>query len=797
MIKAPFNFVPLNDEPYLAGWADSISQDIPFEDGISGTIELQIETKTPTFVGDEVKKDSTEVCEFCHICHIVEKDGKKKYFIPGTSIKGMIRNVMEILSFGKMAQTQVQNQSFSIRDLNDNRFYRKKVTSDNVRCGWLSYNGMQYQLEDCGKPDRITAEELDEIFNMKLLDFITNGGNFKSDENRTAQKKYEMFKKAGHKETELTGNFMKNGSCGTIVFTGQPGARRMNERQGKHKEFVFSEKAEQKIVIPEMLFKVFDTIHQNSPDYVGIKKKNKEGEQKTCYRNLLKAGKKIPVFFIKDGNGEIEAMGLSYMFKYPAFNSVYNGIPEALLKLDGHDLCECIFGYTSKSKSLKGRVHFSPAILTGEAMFCEKTKLALSKPHPSYYPLYLGDGQTWNSKSIKIAGRKRYPVRETEDIYGNEGTDDMNRTIRPIAQGSIFKGMIRFHNLRPIELGLLLDAIDFCQHSECFHNIGQGKPLGYGKVKLSVTPEKENMKRISDGEAYASQDARKEFEKEMTDKFKEWSDSPQLKELFAMAKGIERGYGSKFQYMNMSTQSDQNEFKTGSRNYCSGTEQLGAFTQILSGDVKGVPLRDNASVRESRIDVELKLIEEQEERERKLVKEAEEQRAREEAFARQQAEKERKLAEQREAERLEQLKKESNDIAAQADKDYKCKKYVEAKKWYEKAASYGFETYQEKIKICEDEQRKIDETKNKDFSTFLAGLNISSLNAFATNLKKRNELSPITADDIPLIINKIQASKDKLKSKDAKKLLKRETWGEMEKALGAEMTDTIYNAIKS
>lgn len=552
MIKAPFNFVPLNEKPYLADWAELISQDIPFENGISGTIELQIETKTPTFVGDKVEEDKNKPCEFCHI----EKDGKKLYFIPGTSIKGMIRNVMEILSFGTMAQTQVQDQSFSIRDLSC-QIYRDKVKPDNIRCGWLSYNGIQYQLEDCGKPDRITAEKLDEIFNMKLLNFITNKENFKSDENRTAQKKYEMFKKAGHKETELTGNFMKNGSCGTIVFTGQPNARNTNVRDkhkwGKHKEFVFSEKTEQKIVIPEILFKVFDTIHQNSPDYVGIKKKNKEGEQKTCYRNLLRAGKKIPVFFIKNGKGEIEAMGLSYMFKYPAFNSVYNGIPKALLEPDGHDLCECIFGYTSKNKSLKGRVHFSPAILTGEAMFCEKTKLALSKPHPSYYPIYLGDGQTWDSKeSIRIAGRKRYPVRETKDIYGNEGTDDMNRTIRPIAQGSIFKGMIRFHNLRPIELGLLLDAIDFCQHSKCFHNIGQGKPLGYGKVKLSVTSEKENMKRISDGKVYASQDARKEFEKEMTDKFKEWSDSPQLTELFAMAEGILKHRQKEFRYMQLS-----------------------------------------------------------------------------------------------------------------------------------------------------------------------------------------------------------------------------------------------------
>ena len=32
MLKAPFNFVPLNVKPYLPEWADQISQDMPFED---------------------------------------------------------------------------------------------------------------------------------------------------------------------------------------------------------------------------------------------------------------------------------------------------------------------------------------------------------------------------------------------------------------------------------------------------------------------------------------------------------------------------------------------------------------------------------------------------------------------------------------------------------------------------------------------------------------------------------------------------------------------------------------------
>ena len=111
MIKAPYNFVPLENKAFYPSWAIHISQDIPFEDGVSGSIEYTIEAKTPIFVRngytDREHPDST-----------FSKTHDGKFFIPGTSIKGEIRNVLEILSFGKM--TQVQDARFGIRDLSNN-----------------------------------------------------------------------------------------------------------------------------------------------------------------------------------------------------------------------------------------------------------------------------------------------------------------------------------------------------------------------------------------------------------------------------------------------------------------------------------------------------------------------------------------------------------------------------------------------------------------------------------------------------------------------------------------------------
>ena len=264
---------------------------------------------------------------------------------------------------------------------------------------------------------------------------------------------------------------------------------------------------------------------------------------------------------------------------------------------------------------MKGRVQFSIASLCSSPSFQPDVTLALAKPHPSYYPLYLGNGQTWNSESIRIAGRKRYPVRSQDALLSNSGTDSMSRIIRPMNAGATFEGDVHFFNLRPVELGALLSAINFCHHAECSHNIGQGKPLGYGRVKLAVTDC--SLESISPDKPCSIAQAEEAFVSEMEKHFPGWSTSLQLNELFAMAKGIPADKASKFKYMTMSTSGEENEFKQGSKAYSQG-EQLGSFTQILSGNVPRTKQQpSNVSVEAKRVDIELQLAKEEEERKAK------------------------------------------------------------------------------------------------------------------------------------------------------------------------------------
>ncbi len=94
MITAPYNFVPLSEKVFFPPWVEQVNHDIPFSDGESGEIDITITAKSPIFIRDGKKEE-----EFCHHTN---KEGNKTHYIPGSSIKGMVRNVLEIMSFSKM-----------------------------------------------------------------------------------------------------------------------------------------------------------------------------------------------------------------------------------------------------------------------------------------------------------------------------------------------------------------------------------------------------------------------------------------------------------------------------------------------------------------------------------------------------------------------------------------------------------------------------------------------------------------------------------------------------------------------
>ena len=172
-IKAPYNFVPLNKIVITPEWAEYISQDIPFEDAQSGCLKITLTTHSPIFIKNGLPEDVEKN-------YFKWKEGKKeeqikpfefnqdatgRYFIPGSSLKGMIRNVLEVMSFGKLGN-KVNDHRYSIRDLSPTAkdIYLANFRPADIFGGWLRKKGTTYILEDCGSPGRLSHRNLDEHY---------------------------------------------------------------------------------------------------------------------------------------------------------------------------------------------------------------------------------------------------------------------------------------------------------------------------------------------------------------------------------------------------------------------------------------------------------------------------------------------------------------------------------------------------------------------------------------------------------------------------------------------------------
>ena len=582
-IKSSYRFVPVEKEQsyFSPSWKTVVSQDIPFENFVSGEIAYTLTANTALFIKGSDGK-------FCHI--------NGEYFIPGTSIKGCIRSVLEIMSFGHLDETRVKDnkERYAFRDIQDQKGYMQKMSV--VYCGWLTDDG---EITAWGIPAHISYDSiLQKIPNCSFgrFRFLDSMGKYRLIRNTYLKGLFSDPKKpygAKPYDKRMFCQFADTGKSGTVIFSGA--------MQNKKSDFVLLERDERKdnLIVPPAILKDFKTIY---PDYRQIP------------YDAVKKGR--AVFFTLDNKNNVATIGLSYLHKYYAQNTISDAIPSGM-KGKEPDLADVIFG--SVKHNLKGRVQFGTARqVTAELLLSENDSIlsVLGSPRASYYPTYLQNKATWDTKGSIISGIKRYPIKprynlgllelqgsdrahyiekygaidgriyESEvkgrkfiprDVENNEINFDTISQMNPLKEGSTFKGLIRFHNLKPEELGALLSSLTFHgKEKECKHSMGQAKSQGYGSVSITVEElkvfgEKKEMKGYMDS-----------FEKMMNQFLLSsgittpWINTIQLKELFAMAKGF-----SDESLIDVFTSMLLEEFGKAKGNYMRGKADFSPFGTII------------------------------------------------------------------------------------------------------------------------------------------------------------------------------------------------------------------------
>lgn len=576
MIRSPFNFVPLGERVFFPDWAAGVSHDVPFSDGVSGRIDLTITALSPIFVRNGTARNEGKAADFSHV---VDDGGRRRFFIPATSIKGEVRNLMEILSFAKM---EVDSRArFARRDLTSSEVYPLKDKQKDILCGWLRREAGGYVIEDCGEPMRISHVAIDEYVGRPVMrKHFSRRGRFdieKVQENgmdpKTAAFKYFLVgdvKLDGLTFREV--RQLRNGQRivvvdpggdvkGSIVLTGQPsqweepdGGKRNN---GKFYEFVFPDKKRQEFSVQSEDMETFRFLYRDTPEWSRLEMQ-------------LHDERGVPVFFRMDG-GRVKDFGITYLYKLPYERSVRKALPNDH-RSDEKDLPQCIFGTAAGEgdDSLRGRVQFGNAFAV-KAQEGEEVSLVLGSPKASYLPMYVRQDVGRQSKVSKYktydngrpSGWKRYHVRQ-KPWAAKTGDPKFDTTFRPLLSGATFESAIHFHNLRPAELGALLSALTFHNSPNAYHQLGLAKPYGYGRCEYAV---RLHARPLAGGEARDADFYMGCFEALMDERLKptQWSKTESVRALMAMSSTL-RPDEAQFKYMVLDCVSGKNEFKDAKAN---------------------------------------------------------------------------------------------------------------------------------------------------------------------------------------------------------------------------------------
>ncbi|NPU98302.1 MAG: TIGR03986 family CRISPR-associated RAMP protein [Candidatus Omnitrophica bacterium] len=522
---APYNFVPLPKRFYSV--VDGIDvngeklfpwkmQDRFVPGTMSGWIDLSIKTKTPLFIrGPVLKKNETWDTRDSRLrpepC--TTHDGRP--LIPGSSLRGMIRTLVEILSFSKISPITNEKPFFrTVAPDRIGRAYRDRIIQNNQkpRGGYVRRSGNKWIIVPAKDVLRVHQNKLVKL-NLKFSD--SRKSNYLPD--WKGQHQPCWFKRDGKRNwlvseisLDQTGGWEK----GILVLTGSAPRKKY--------DFVFTgEEINESMEIPERILRRFHDEDQLTQWQEKAFPKDKPTKSCRIDNGYLRNDE--PVFFLTDDSAkgqdnlaELIFFGRAQMFRLP-----YDLSPKDLvsdkIKNAGLDMAEAIFGIigkvnNEKDNAIKGRVFFEDAVaIAGGPEWYEEVIVPriLSSPKVTCFQHYLTQDGTKDKKDLttylygdktSIRGHKLYwhrwddtqrlaAVKESQnhdkmrsDLLSADPEDTQHTIIRPVKSGCTFSSRIRFENLTDMELGALLSALRLPEG--CAHKLGMGKPLGLGTIKI-------------------------------------------------------------------------------------------------------------------------------------------------------------------------------------------------------------------------------------------------------------------------------------------------------------------------
>ena len=562
--RAPYNFVPLPDRlVHAPDSLDSLPTHDQYHEGRhTGTITCTLKTLSPLYTRTAVSPDfyrqwannmeklrsdpdaKEAYADYAKFFHIKNSE---EPVIPGSSLRGMARALMEIVTYGYMPW--VGNQpTFTFRAVAAPKSdplqapYQEIIGrfGRNVRAGYLERTRDGWAVQPAFLPKLINDSAED--YYLKVKETTIQDGDIQGFQ-RLDSRSYQpdWFPVTFNVETRrrlvqvaqiATIGTRKYQYAGVLVCSG-------NMLENNSAGLRSPRRNHALVLPPDRKAKPIPINPQALADYLaGLtdfqeKLVNWGGEEKGGGLGCLKEG--APIFYIAPAAGQsITYFGHSPNFRIPASlvgearaSNPQDFVPEELRSGEQPDLPAAIFGWVEETQQAKrkgrtltllegqraGRVFFSDAKFIGsdDGLWLRDhptTLHTLGTPKPTTFQHYLVQDRRYRHDPNNAANLAHYGTTPDETairghkLYWHKGDQlDLDATpkerehpkqltqVRPVKPGVQFEFTIRFENLSEIELGALLWTLSLPgeANKQYAHKLGMGKSLGMGSVYLIPT----------------------------------------------------------------------------------------------------------------------------------------------------------------------------------------------------------------------------------------------------------------------------------------------------------------------
>lgn len=578
---APYNFVPLNDELVTIEDANSLPDQDRYgshgENSWTGTIHCTLMTETPTFVRAPLevseyerldpKKDSEQPYDkrIKNKADFFYTDPDKTPRIPGSSLRGMVRTLVEMASHGKF--DGVTERALVYRSVGDVTSHGERYREQIMRLDEQGYDERNkrfqaytplvhagYMIQEGGDwyiyPARNIGGTTFARINQRMLDRV---GRSLSNVQGCRNASYIYIQPGPWQHQPIRGGLIQIRYSKVLRATGQPEkglvrgvlarSGRMFSKRSEAVVFPIDKDADRIPVSDELVTAYMEQISQEQQQLLGPKGVLTAGEKGDAEKDGEdnQPSHRQPVFYIKDGEGQLRFFGHTMMMRVPYPHNPKELVPATLRRTEDIDLTEAIFGYTKekgegKARSYASRIFFSDAVVIPNQtnIFLSETPIVpkiLASPKATAFQHYLvqenpdpaeigrtRDGRPRYQKDLAdyasapesqtvLRGYKLYwhkgKVVTADDIAEPAETfnrmnpknkerrarDSQYTQLKPVRAGVQFAFDIRFENLSNVELGAILWTLMLPgdESSIYRHKLGMAKPLGMGTIQLKPT----------------------------------------------------------------------------------------------------------------------------------------------------------------------------------------------------------------------------------------------------------------------------------------------------------------------